>query len=122
MTQPLVSCLMVTKNRARLARRALHCLAHQTWQNKELVIIDDGDEDYEPMLAEYRQSFPIHYHRIQPEPSTYLGQLRNLSLSRANGEFLVQWDDDEWYHPERIERQMRAIADGLDVVVLRSTQ
>lgn len=121
MTQPLVSCLMVTKNRARLARRALYCLAHQTWQNKELVIIDDGEEDYEPMLAEYRDRLPIHYHRLAPDPTAHLGQLRNLSLDHAGGEFLVQWDDDEWYHPERIERQMRAIEGGLDVVVLRNT-
>lgn len=121
MTEPLVSCLMVTKNRARFARRALHCLASQTWGNKELVIIDDGDEDYEPVLAEYRHLFPIQYHKLTPDPDVRLGQLRNLSLERARGDFLIQWDDDEWYHPERIATQMAAAASGLDVVVLQNT-
>jgi len=121
MTQPLVSCVMVTKNRLLLARRAVECFTQQTWQNKELVIIDDGEADYAPMLDAYRSTAPIRYFRIEPQPGARLGDLRNISLDRAEGEFIAQWDDDEWYHPERLERQMAAISTGLDVAVLRNT-
>jgi glycosyltransferase involved in cell wall biosynthesis len=120
MTEPLVSCLMVTKNRRHLARRAVECFTLQTWQNKELVIIDDGDDDYAPMLEPYRSTVAIRYFRVTPKPGSRLGDLRNLSLDCAEGEFVAQWDDDEWYHPERIEQQMRAISGGLDVAVLRN--
>jgi glycosyltransferase involved in cell wall biosynthesis len=58
---------------------------------------------------------------VAPDPELRLGGLRNLALERAHGEFLVQWDDDEWYHPERIEHQMASIDRGLDAVVLRDT-
>jgi glycosyltransferase involved in cell wall biosynthesis len=121
MAQPLVSCLMVTKERAHLARRAALCFSRQTWPNKELVIIDDGSQDYEPILATHRADHTIHYHRVAPDPELRLGGLRNLALERAHGEFLVQWDDDEWYHPQRIEHQMASIDRGLDAVVLRDT-
>jgi glycosyltransferase involved in cell wall biosynthesis len=120
-TEPLVSALMVTRNRANLARRAVRCFAQQTWQNKELVIVDDGAEDYEPILAPWRDQVTLHYHRYAPDPDRRLGAARNLSLDAANGEFLMQWDDDEWYHPDRIAVQMEAIAGGLDAVVLRDT-
>ncbi len=121
-TQPLVSCLMVTRNRAKLAQRAVRCLAQQTWENKELVIIDDGSEDYEPVLTPWRERVPIHYHRIEERPGVLVGGLRNISLDHANGEFCIQWDDDEWYHPERIEAQMRFLQEHrLDAVVLRWT-
>jgi glycosyltransferase involved in cell wall biosynthesis len=121
MAEPLVSCVMVTKNRLPLARRAVECFVAQTWGNKELVVVDDGDEDYTAMLDAYRASAPIRYFRVKPEPGARLGDLRNLSLDRADGEFIAQWDDDEWYHPERIAVQTRALAGGLDVAVLRNT-
>lgn len=112
---------MVTRNRASLARRAVRCFVNQTWANKELVIVDDGDEDYEPILAPYRAAHTIRYVRLDSDPSVRLGGLRNRSLDEAAGDFLTQWDDDEWYHPTRIERQMQATVRGLGAVVLTNT-
>jgi len=110
--KPLVSCLMVTRNRADLARRAVECFERQSWPSKELVIIDDGEQDYGPMLEPYRANNTIHYHRVPDEADVFLGGLRNASLDKANGEYWMQWDDDEWYDPSRIETQMRAILDN----------
>lgn len=119
MTFPLVSCLMVTQNRRSLARRSLECFAQQTWLNRELVIVDDGTQDYEPILEPYRAHNSIKYHKIAADAGLRLGGLRNLSLERANGEFVVQWDDDEWYHPERIEQQARVLLGGAAVTYLQ---
>ena len=113
---------MVTRNRAALARRAVLCLARQTFRSHELVIVDDGDEDYEPMLAPFRSQLTIHYHRVAPEPGRRLGGLRNLSFELANGDYCVQWDDDEWYHPQRIEMQMQALREqNADASLLKWT-
>lgn len=109
MTAPLVSCLMVTRDRARLAARAVRCLAAQTWPAVELVVIDDGDEDYEPVLAPLRATLAIRYIKLRPEPGRWLGALRNLALDEARGAFCAQWDDDEWYHPERLAVQVGAL-------------
>jgi glycosyltransferase involved in cell wall biosynthesis len=111
-TSPLISCLMVTRNRARFAARALRCLAAQTWRPIELIVVDDGDEDYSTMLAAYRDAFPIRYLRDRPVPGRRLGGLRNMALDAARGELCAQWDDDEWYHPERLAVQARACLDG----------
>lgn len=111
---------MVTANRVQLAERAIRCLVAQTWPNRELVIVDDGEEDYEPMLSRYREAFPIHYLRIAPRKDRHLGDLRNCSLDAAGGELAIQWDDDDWYHPERITRQVRFLEENkLDAVFLR---
>jgi len=122
MNTPLVSCLMVTKNRVKLARRAVECFARQTWPNKELVIIDDGEEDYGPLVEEYRGRCTIHYHKYVNDTGMRVGGLRNVSLERANGEYCIQWDDDEWYDAKRIEVQMESLLrQGLDVITLFST-
>ena len=107
--QPLVSCLMVTRDRPGLARRALRCFEAQTWENRELVVVDDGGADYAPVLAALGGERPVHYHKLRSAPGRLLGALRNESLDRASGDYCIQWDDDEWYHPERIARQMRPV-------------
>ena len=112
---------MVTRNRASIAQRAVRCFAAQTWSERELVIVDDGEEDYGPMLAPWiAGGARIHYHRLPPSANRTLGEARNISLEAGAGEFLVQWDDDDWYHPDRIAVQMAA-TDRLDVVLLDYT-
>jgi len=106
---PLVSCLMVTRDRVALARRAIGCLIAQSYPAVELVVIDDGDADYRPMLDEFRDRLAIRYHRLTPTPGRHLGALRNLALDAASGELCAQWDDDEWYHPERLRVQVAAL-------------
>jgi glycosyltransferase involved in cell wall biosynthesis len=121
--RPLVSCLMVTKNRAKLSKIAVSCFLNQTYSNKELVIIDDGESN---TLAEFIQELnhpQITYHRLPSEDLT-LGELRNISLAKATGSYVAQWDDDDLSDPERLASQMNAItarqADGccLDNVYL----
>jgi glycosyltransferase involved in cell wall biosynthesis len=129
---PLVSCLMVTANRASLARRAIQCFLAQTWSNRELIIVDDGCKDYRDMLANALSAPshhvvsggpPIRYERIAHNPARRLGELRNMTLDLARGDYCTQWDDDEWYHPERIERQLAALESGRSAgaCVLRDT-
>ncbi len=106
--QPLVSCLMVTKNRVDLAKRAMFCFTQQTYVNKELVIIDDGESTE---LAEYVQQLNhphiTHYHLRNR--NLKLGDLRNISIDKATGSYLAQWDDDDLSDPLRLELQMAVI-------------
>jgi len=99
MIEPLVTCSMVTRNRPLLAHRAIHCFMNQTYANKELLILDDGDIDYTPIIESFGKGAPINYHRLAPSSGRTLGELRNLSIEVGNGDIQVQWDDDEWYHP-----------------------
>lgn len=93
---------MVTANRRSLARRSLECLARQHWNALELIIVDDGDEDYSSLLSAFHNRMEIRYERIARNEDLLLGELRNLALDLAGGEYCIQWDDDEWYHPDRI--------------------
>ena len=79
---------MVTANRSKLARRAIECLARQTWPSVELVIVDDGEEDYAPMLEQFAGRVEIQHHRIEKKDDVFLGGLRNISLDKATGDFL----------------------------------
>ena len=116
-SQPRVSCLMVTANRKRIASRAIKCFERQTYTNKELVIIDDGQQDYSDILSHLPES-SVNYIRIKQEKNVKLGELRNISLDTAKGDYLIQWDDDDWYHSDRIKIQSEVLQKGADACCL----
>lgn len=110
---PLVSCLMVTRNRPALADRAIGCFAAQTYPDRELVVVSQGGADY---AAGLRASLSRHGVRdavlVDAGPELLLGELRNLSLDAASGDLLCVWDDDDLSHPDRLSAQVRALRDA----------
>ena len=110
---------MVTANRRNLAQRAVQCFLDQTYENKELVIVDDGEEDYAPILNKIPAD-QVSYIKLEKEPDFVLGKLRNKSLEYASGDYLIQWDDDDWYHADRIKIQAEILDQGYDACCLSS--
>lgn len=113
---PLVSCLMPTCDRLSLAQRAVACFQKQTYPNKELVIVDDGADG---RLGEWIASLHdsrLRYTRSRGKEKKILGELRNLALENAQGEYIALWDDDDLSHPRRLALQMQMMffvsADG----------
>ncbi|MDO8420915.1 MAG: glycosyltransferase [Parvibaculum sp.] len=107
-TPPLISCLMVTRNRYHLSRHALTAFLAQTYSNSELIIIDDGDctklADEVARLNDPRLRF------IKPAThNASLGRLRNLAVDEARGNYVCQWDDDDLSDPHRLQIQLAAI-------------
>lgn len=101
-----VSCLMVTANRPQFVARAISHFEEQTHARRELVIIDDGEIDLSNIVDRSPQRGLIRYYRLSSDSGLNLGQLRNKSIEVADGNWCIQWDDDEWYHPQRIEVQL----------------
>lgn len=98
---------MVTANRPRFAERAIQLFELQTHANRELVILDDGEIDLTETVQRSSQRGLIRYYRLSTNSRFNLGQLRTKSIEVADGDWCIQWDDDEWYHPQRIEIQLR---------------
>lgn len=112
-----VSCLIVTADRKQLLKRSLHSYKNQTHPNKELVVVDNGHDQIEELLVDFPSS-EVKYIRIEPSPDNILGDLRNVSLDEATGDYLICWDDDDWFHPERIEIELQTLKQGFDACCL----
>ena len=103
-----VSAIMVTADRQEFATGAIEQFLAQTWQDKELVIVDSG---VVPL-----KGIPLHLDivYIWLSPRT-IGVLRNCACALATGEAICHWDDDDIYAPDRIEDQAkRLIESGVD--------
>jgi glycosyltransferase involved in cell wall biosynthesis len=99
---PLVSCVMPTWNRARFVPTAIRCFLQQFYENKELIIVDDG---MQPL--DIPNDSRIKY--IQRDVRMTTGSKRNLGAQEASGEIIVNWDDDDFSASYRLEDQVQRL-------------
>lgn len=117
MSIPLVSAVMLTADRQKLTERALRCFRSQTYECKQLVIVDTGVTPF--MLPEWSIEIlgSIRLAGLRRSHTDSIGTLRNLGAELADGELIVHWDSDDWSAPERMTQQVNQLLDtGADVV------
>ena len=105
--------MCVTRGRPNLLRRATRCFQRQSYARRELLIVYEDDDPATKSLVrqlEWEDSrviglcVPMRPHKIS------LGELRNIAVDHSSGDFVAQWDDDDWYSNHRLEVQWDAIA------------
>lgn len=110
----LISCCTVTQpGRLPLLERCIGDFARQTYGPRELLILHDGDAGFDgevKALASRFDAAEIRVHATAAGQS--LGGLRNRVVALARGELVCQWDDDDRFHPLRLELQQQALAAG----------
>lgn len=112
-----VSCLMVVlpvPERLAMTRTSIAHFCRQTHANKDLVLVMDiGEECIRQELRDHVRSLGRDdIHVFAPSHRLTLGELRNFSREIATGDVFCQWDDDDLYHPRRLERQLAVLLGG----------
>lgn len=95
---------------------AVRSVTQQTWQNLEILIIDDASpEEFLPLLYSVAASDPrIRLLRQPVNRGTYVA--RNRGLQEARGRYFTTHDSDDWAHPQRIELQVKALKEDPGLV------
>src|SRR5438067_6968685 len=93
MVNQLISVVMATHERPHLLPIALRCYQEQTWPERELVVVDDGERF--PVREALVRSVGGRLLRVPP--GTMLGTKLNLGLEVLHGTFCQKMDDDDWY-------------------------
>jgi len=102
MTKPLVSCVIPVFNGERFLAEAIKSILGQTYNNLEVIVVDDGSTD---STAEVVASFGdavIYVRQENAGPST----ARNRGIQEAHGEFIAFLDADDVWHEEKLEKQL----------------
>jgi len=107
MEYPLISCYMATRDREKLVPRAIRCFQSQTYPNLELVIVDHGTDSTDQIVKNIADD-RIRYERIHA-PDHVTGDIKNMAIERAKGEYVAVWDDDDWSHASRIMLQYETL-------------
>ena len=90
MYQPSVSVVVNTHNRADHLKRLLDCLAHQTYENFEVIVVNGPSTDHtEQVLESYQGAI-----RVEHCPEVNLCMSRNIGVYAAAGDIVAFIDDD----------------------------
>lgn len=112
---PLVTAIIPTHNRGALLKRAVDSVLAQTYPSIEIIIVDDGSTDDTPSVVEELEvKHPMIY--IRHDQSKGAPAARNAGLNRASGRYVAGLDDDDEWLPERIEKLVSQIDEGVSAV------
>jgi glycosyltransferase involved in cell wall biosynthesis len=82
-----------------LAERSVQAFLAQTYPNKHLIIVNDGNYS----LGDINKELITE---IKLDKKYVLGMLRNISWNQIpEGGLYFQWDDDDWHHPDLMKKQ-----------------
>lgn len=102
--QPLVSIIMPAYNHAKFISKAIESVLNQTYQNFELIIIDNYSEDNtEEIVASYKDD-RIKYLKFRN--NGIIAASRNQGIKCAKGEFIAFLDSDDIWYRSKIEKQL----------------
>lgn len=103
--EPLISVIIPTYNCGRYIKRAVDSIMQQTFNNFEIIIVDDGsDDNTKEMLADSL---------VKNNKIKYIFQInqghaiaRNRGVKEARGEFIAFLDADDYWDPRKLEKQL----------------
>jgi glycosyltransferase involved in cell wall biosynthesis len=102
--------VLTTRDRPHLLPIALACFNHQTYRNRELIIVDDGSEFPVDPVAMDRSHAMVTIIRVNP--GTPLGVKLNHGVEAARGRLCMKMDDDDWYAPAYLETSVAALLES----------
>jgi glycosyltransferase involved in cell wall biosynthesis len=112
MTHPFVSIILPAYNASMYLQRSIDSLLNQTYQNFELIIIDDGSSDSTWDIISNNSDIRIRPHRFT-ENRGLIAAL-NYGLENMAGDYIARMDADDMALPNRLEKQVAFLESNPD--------
>ena len=104
-TPPLVSVLLPVYNAEKYIEESLKSILDQSYQNLEIIIIDDGSTDRSAEIINSFEDQRVRY--LRNETNIRLIRTLNKGIDLAKGKYLARMDADDIAKPERILKQVQ---------------
>jgi glycosyltransferase involved in cell wall biosynthesis len=113
----LVSVITPTYQRARFLRSALRHFLSQDYPRCEWLILDDSPQKDAAFSAGLPGDDIAYFHS---DRKLSIGEKRNHLVAKANGEFIIHFDDDDYYSPQYVSAMVSRLESlDADLVNLR---
>lgn len=106
---PMVSAIITTHNRCELLKRAIESVLIQDYTDIECIVVDDASSDGTQEYCEGLSN--IKYIRIPADESRGGNYARNVGIKSAKGEYVALLDDDDYWLPSKIRKQVELIVE-----------
>lgn len=116
MIKDMVSVVIPTYNRAGTMARAIKGILEQTYENIELLIVDDGSTDKTEEIVNGFKDKRIRYIKLEKNGGACAA--RNIGISKAQGQYIMLQDSDDLSYKDRIEKQVNSIIENASDVCI----
>jgi glycosyltransferase involved in cell wall biosynthesis len=104
-TEPLVSVIIPTYDRAYVVCRAIESVLGQTYKNREIIVVDDGStDDTQIRLRAYGDRI-----RVLTQENGGPSVARNRGIAVSRGEIVAFLDSDDYWLPTKLARQVELL-------------
>jgi glycosyltransferase involved in cell wall biosynthesis len=112
---PIVSVILPVFNGARFLKEAVDSIVLQTFQDWELIVVDDGSTDNTPEIMKGYQDPRIFY--LKNEENKGLVYSLNRAIEASTGRYIARMDADDFSQPDRLEKQVIFLESHPDIGV-----
>lgn len=103
---PLISIILPTFNRASFIKKAIDSILHQTHEDFELIIVDDGSMDDTRELVNKYKDPRVRYFWKKNEERNFA---RNFGIDKAKGRYITFLDSDDYLYPNHFSEAEKII-------------
>ena len=111
---PLVSIIIPTYNHAKYLGRSLQSVINQTYENWEVIIIDNHSTDDTSNLVNNYTDQRIKYLKIHNDG--IIAKSRNLGIKTAKGNWIAFLDSDDWWSNDKLKICMSYCSNSVDLI------
>lgn len=111
---PTVTVIIPTYNRALLLGRAIQSVLNQTYQDFELIVVDDASSDNTEEVVRSFADPRIHY--LRHEKNRGAAVARNTGIEASQGGYMAFLDSDDEWLADKLEKQMKVFEDVSSMV------
>lgn len=111
---PLVSIVIPTYNRVEDLKRAISSIYSQTFEDWEILVIDNNSDDETEQYVKKLNNKKIKFFSINNDG--VIARSRNLGIKNASGKYLAFLDSDDWWLPKKLEISIKYLKEGASII------
>ena len=111
-----ISVIIPVYNSEKYLEKCIDSILGQTFQDFELLLIDDGSTD---SSGEICDRYAVHDSRIKVlhKPNGGVSSARNIGIELALGDWITFVDSDDWVESNYLSTMISHVVDGVDIVI-----
>jgi glycosyltransferase involved in cell wall biosynthesis len=116
MKNPAISVIIPAYNAEQYISEAIKSVIAQTFSDNEIIVVDDGSTDHtRDIVAEFGNTITL-LTQTNKGPAA----ARNCGINHAKGEYIAFLDADDWWFPNKLEKEIHAISENPNVAFVCS--
>ena len=116
-----VSCIIIFFNAEKFFEEAIESVFAQSYNNWELLLVDDGSTDSSTSIAHhYAEKYPdkVRYLEHESHQNRGMSATRNLGIRHANGEYVAFLDADDVWLTQKLEQKVAILNSHPEAVMV----